>query len=308
MLVALGSLAFDRLILPRFLPPVCAGTKTPRLVTTKLRPRPATWRASQRGREEQMIMAAIATVGDAARLAATARHDLACQIFHRHDTLRPDNLAQAYAIQQSVCQSLGAFGGWEICHPPFGPTVACAPLPLASIHPAGLPVPKHDAELIDLAVDICFRLGRSLPDYDAPYTRHHVRAAIESCHPGLTVLQRPPRDPGLIDPLADIAESCSHRLLVTGEPVANWSPAETGRVAVEVRQRRERIFSGDLGLADDPIDALQWLANHGARWDGGLMVGQWVAIRLGSKEISIRTGQPAHITLGALGSIDLRFI
>jgi hypothetical protein len=37
-------------------------------------------------------------------------------------------------------------------------------------------------------------------------------------------------------------------------------------------------------------------------------VGQWIAVRLGSTAVSVRTDQPARVTVGSLGSIELRFV
>lgn len=253
-------------------------------------------------------MTASTAIGEAASLISAALQGPECRRAELPNNLKPDNLARAYAIQEAVCGELGAFGGWEICRPRSEAALACAPLPLAAIRPAPARVLRHGAEVVPLAIDVCFRLGRNLPDYDAPYTRSQVMAAIESCHPGLVVLQSSGRNAGLTGPLVDIAESCGHRLLILGKPAPSSPRLETGRIAVEVQQGGELIFSGDMGLADDPIDRLLWLANRGARWDGGLMVSQWIAIRLDTKAVHIHTNQPTHVTVGALGSIDLQCV
>lgn len=223
------------------------------------------------------------------------------------EDVRPRNLAQAYGIQEAVSGELGAIGGWQICKPPAEAELACAPLPLASIRPAPARVPKSGDATVSLSTEICFRLGRSLPDYDAPYTRDQVRAAIESCHPAVAVLRPRPIDPGLSDALTAIANSCGHWRLVHGKPAPDWPRLVTGPIAINVLQTGVPAFPHDVDWTEDPIGLLQWLANRGARWAGGLTVGQWVAIGLGGGELEIRTDRPVCIIVGSLGSIDLQF-
>ena len=101
---------------------------------------------------------------------------------------RPVNLAQAVAIQQAVSRQLGAIGGWRICRPGRETGCACAPLPIASILPSPARVVQGGERQAQLEAQLCFRIGRNFPDYDAPYTREQVLDAVESCHPGVAVL------------------------------------------------------------------------------------------------------------------------
>jgi 2-keto-4-pentenoate hydratase len=181
-------------------------------------------------------------------------------------------------------------------------------MPLACIRPAPTRLARCGNAPIRLIAEICFRLGRSLPDYDAPYTRDQVRAAIESVHPAVAVLRPRPADAAPSDPLTAIGSGCGHRLLIHGNPVPGWRQGDISGAVVNVLQAGKPTLSQGVDWTDDPIGLLQWLANQGARWVGRLTVGQWVAIGLGGREFQVHTNQPAHIVVGTLGGIDLHFV
>lgn len=221
--------------------------------------------------------------------------------------LRPANLAQAYGIQQAVSRERGAIGGWRICHPVSETKCACAPLPIATIRPTPARIVVDGEPEVRLEPQLCFRIGRNLPDYDAPYTRAQVLAAIESCHPGVAVLN--PRGAGASaqDPLAAIAESCGYRALVYGRALPEWPTIGVDCARISVMQGGQLVFSEPAAGMTDAAELLQWLANHGARWGEGLAVRQWVAIGLAAGEMRVATDNPVRVVLGSLGSVDLRF-
>ena len=223
------------------------------------------------------------------------------------DKLRPGNLAQAYGVQQAVSTRLGAIGGWRICRSDSEPRCACAPLPLASVRPAPAHVITAGEVSARVEAELCFHVGRNLPDYDAPYTREQILAAIESRHPGVAVLNTHFTDPDALDRLTTVADGCGHRYLVYGQAAPDWSAFNPDHVAISVLQGGRRGFSRVATPPDDAVALLQWQANEGSRWAGGLMVGQWVAIGVEAGEIRIRTDQPARVVMGGLGAGNLRF-
>jgi len=246
---------------------------------------------------------------------------------------RPKDLGQAYEVQATVSRSFGAIGGWRICRPDTQVSRACAPLPLASIRPAPTRLGTELGSHARLQPELCFRLQRDLPDYDAPYSREQVRAAIGSLHPGVVVLHSGASNHCSLDPLNAIAHSCDQRYLIYGAEVANWAEIDTRDIMVSVLQNGMRTQSSGesavagwlggqdllwghspqpaapsaLGGTDDPIELVRWLANEGARWAGGLAVGQWVAVGLGIEEIRVPADAPARVVFGSLGAISLQF-
>lgn len=221
------------------------------------------------------------------------------------EALQPANLAQAYGIQEEVSTGLGAIGGWRLCRAGSETKRACAPLPLASLRPEPARLAIGETGSVRLKAGICFRVAKNLPDYGAPYTRQQVLAAIASCHPAVDVLR--PRITSSGEVLSSIADGCAHEQLIYGRPTPAWWEINVGHIPVSVFQGGRRTFSAVAGLEDDAISLLQWLANQGSHWGGGLMVSQLVTLDLSLPEILIQADQPARIVLGWLGAITLRF-
>lgn len=215
------------------------------------------------------------------------------------EALRPTSEQQAYAIQQAVTDKLGRIGGWKVgaASPALDAHFTCAPMPLAGIHhhPARLPSAQFTLRAVE--AEICLRIGRDLPVRAAPYGADEVLAAIESCHSAIEVLQSRYGDPDRQDRLSVLADSISHGGFVVGPPIADWSridwPAEAVTLRVDGTEEARR--TGNPG--GEMPRMLVWLANIGARWAGGLKIGQYVT-----------TGSWTGKTpVGASGAVDVQF-
>lgn len=222
------------------------------------------------------------------------------------EALRPKNLPQAYGIQQAVSRELGAIGGWRICaaEPEVG--LASAPLPLAALHPEPTRLPIAGKGPLKLRPALAFRVGLSLPEYEAPFTAEHVAAAIESTHPAILVFHSRPDENRSTDALTAIAESCGTAGVVYGQA----TPGLPDAGMVELRQVDWQDWKRSRVLRTAPIGnfvaRLTWLANFGANWSGGLMVGQMIAFALPSDEIELRPGAWTKLVVGAFGKVELR--
>lgn len=272
-------------------------------------------------------------VQQAAEAIVGAWHEPALSTAANPSGFRPKDLGHAYEVQAAVSRAFGAIGGWRVCRPDTQVSRACAPLPLAGIRPALARLTMDYGSEAHLLPEICFRLQRDLPDYDAPYSRAQVLAAIGSVHPGVIMLHPGARSHCDLDPLNAIAHGCDQRYLIYGAAVPDWSWMDMQDVMVSVLQNGRRthpnggprrrnwlsrsgLFGAhntrptvprSIGAADDPIELVHWLANEGARWAGGLAVGQWVAVGLGIDAIRIPAHTAARIVFGGLGAISLQF-
>ena len=192
------------------------------------------------------------------------------------DELRPHDLAEATSIQQAVSRELGRIGGWKVGAP--GPDGApnCAPMPLAGLHesPAHLPAARWPMRAVE--AEICFRIGRDLDIHDGPYSREQVIAAIDTCHPGIELLQSRFADPDTLDPMTALADSLGHGCYVVGHQIDGWDRIDwpNERVRVLFADHEELARTGNP--AGDMLRLVHWLANEGAAWAGGLHVGQIV--------------------------------
>lgn len=216
------------------------------------------------------------TAAKAAALLLRGWHDPAQRLQSLPHDLRPKNVAEAIAIQQAVARETGPIGGWKVGTPGPQGLPNCSPMPLGGLHQSPARVPTARWPMRAVEAEICFRLGRDLPVKDGPYTRTQVIAGIDTCHPGIELLQSRFADPDKVDPLSNLADSFGHGCYVTGAAIAGWEamdwPNERVRVLYDGREEIARTGSP----ADDMIGLVVWLANEGAAWAGGLGVGQIV--------------------------------
>ncbi len=119
-------------------------------------------------------------VAKAATLILQAWNDESKALTLLPEPLRPENLAQAYAIQHAVSEGLGAIGGWVVWSSPLAGGLACAPIPLACVHPSPAQLSSGRSALLRLVPGIGIRIGESLPDYDAPFSHERIVDAIGS--------------------------------------------------------------------------------------------------------------------------------
>ncbi len=223
------------------------------------------------------------------------------------DPLRPANLAHAYGIQQAVSKELGAIGGWLIWQSPDRANLLCAPLPLASIHPSPMHLASVRWTYRRLGPKICLRIGASLPDYDAPYSRDRIIAAIESCHAAVEVRQPRFAGAGALDALTALADSVGYGCLVHCRQGVPWGDGVVLRHDLQVVVGNTEISARAMDPGYDVIEALRWLVNEGSRWAGGLMVGHLVAIAAGEDEIQAPRDLLVRVVTGGLGSIEVSF-
>jgi 2-keto-4-pentenoate hydratase len=216
------------------------------------------------------------TAAKAAELLLQGWRDPTKRLTALPDELRPKNLGEAVAIQQAVQAELGRIGGWKVGAPGPEAQPNCSPMPLAGIHaaPADLPASRWPMRAVE--AEICFRMGKDLDIHDGPYTMEQVIDAIDTCHPGIEVLQSRFVDPRALDPLTSLADSLGHGCYVFGAHIENWRGIDWPSEGVRVLYDGEEKMSRTGNPAGDMLRLVHWLANEGARWAGGLRVGQIV--------------------------------
>ncbi len=213
---------------------------------------------------------------ETATLLLKAWRDPAQKLSSLPPALVPKDAAAAYAIQQQVIAGLGAIGGWKVGAPGPEAPPACAPLAAAGIttSPARLPAARY--VLRGIEAEIAFRMGADLLPRDIPYTRTEIIAAIAECVPAIEVLESRFANPDSVDPLSNLADSNVHGGLVFGAPIPQWQTINFARESVRVAIDGATIKTATANPAGDMIRLIQWLADTGTRWAGGLRAGQIV--------------------------------
>lgn len=188
------------------------------------------------------------------------------------EPLRPADQAAAYAIQHAAAEGV-AIGGWKVGLAGVGQGYLCAPMPATGIaaSPARLPAGR----LRGVEAEVAFRLGRDLPPRATPYGRAEISAALATAHPAIEVLESAYLDPDAVDRLSNLADSIIHGGFVFGPGLADWHALDFPAITVT-----QTIAGAPLSRTGNPagdmIRLVEWLANEGSRWAGGLRAGQFV--------------------------------
>ena len=217
--------------------------------------------------------------------------------------LRPADTAGAYAIQRAAAAGV-ALGGWKVGAAGPDKPCFCAPLPAAGIHAS--PARLARGRLRGIEAEVAFRLGHDLPARAAPYSRAEVIAALAAAHPAIEVLESAYLDPDAVDPLSNLADSIMHGGFVHGAGVAAWQSLDFA--AMTVTQTIDGAALTRTGNpAGDMIRLIEWLANEGSRWAGGLRAGQFVTCGSWTGKTLAPAGARALVSFPGLGEAALAF-
>ena len=219
------------------------------------------------------------------------------------DALRPADAAGAYAIQRAVIEGT-AIGGWKVgAAGPDKPCI-CAPMPAPGIvaSPAHLP----HGRLRGIEAEVAFRIGHDLPPRATPYSRAEIIAALASAHPAIEVLESAYADPDAVAPFTNLADSMMHGGFVHGPGLADWQALDFGNMTVT--QTIDGATIARTGNpAGDMIRLVEWLANEGSRWAGGLRAGQFVTCGSWTGKTLAPAGAQARVSFPGLGEATVGF-
>ena len=217
------------------------------------------------------------------------------------EVLRPTDAAEAYAVQAAVVAALGPIGGWKVGAAGPDAPITCAPLVQSGIaaSPASMG-PQGTA----VEAEIAFRLGVDLPPRAEPYGRDEITAALTTAHPAIEWLESRFADPDSVDRWSQLADGLMHGGFVAGEGVEYWRDinfaAET--VTQTVGDARVQQTGNPAG---DMIRLIQWLADEGAVWAGGLRAGQIVTCGSWTGKTKVTSGQHVVVRFPSLGEVSL---
>ncbi len=205
---------------------------------------------------------------------------------------RPDDLAEAYRLQNAVIAELGGGAGWKVAAitPEQRRTLGvaqpvAAALPLATIHdasfrPAALRLAAFIAPKIEC--EIAFQLRRDLPARTgAAYSRAEVAAAIEAVRLGIEIVD--PRWPAGSGTLAELADGFNNGAFVTGPRFDDWQALDFTEVDIALTFAAPGAAAKELALGSvraildgDPFATVVMLANAQPEGSPGLRAGDVV--------------------------------
>lgn len=229
------------------------------------------------------------------------------------DSLQPQSLDEAYAIQDRMILALGdesgnPVGGWKIGASSPDATPMFAPMPRAWIAASSTALTGDRWRYRGLEAEIAFLVGSDLPPRPQPYTREETLAAMASCHPSIEILESAFTDPSQAAPLAKNADLQVHGGFVYGPPIADWRSIDFAKEKVilccDAVVRVERTGSNTAG---DLLRLLPWLANEGAARTGGLRKGQWITTGSWTGNTLASPTSVVEVRFSTAGRVNLRF-
>ena len=244
---------------------------------------------------------------DTAALLLSAWRDPTQKILALPSVLAPVDEAMAYAVQRRVSAGLGPIGGWKVGAPGPQGAPACSPLPASGIHPSPGRVAGSSSALRGVEAEIAFKLGADLPPRAEPYGRAEVIAAIAYCLPAIEILDSRFTDPDAQDKLALLADFATHGGFVFGAPAADWQGIDFTRETVRLLVDGQQVKTATANPAGDMIRLVQWLADTGTHWAGGLRAGQYVTCGSWTGKDFVGPSAQVQIEFAHAGSATVEF-
>lgn len=248
-------------------------------------------------------------MSDAARqfadLLIAARADLGKRLAGLPAPLIPADIQAAYAVQHLVAATLGPIGGWKVGAP--GGSRVCGALPASGVQPSPARLSAAQNPYRGIEAEVAFRMASNLPPRATPYTRAEVVAAIGTMHPAIEVLETRFLDPDSFDLLTNLADIQSHGGFIYGPGTLHWH-------GIDMTAMKCAQFVGGVLAKDktgypfgDILDMMEWLANVGSVWAGGLQAGQFVTCGSWTGKQCVAADAAVRVSFTGLGAVDLRY-
>ena len=233
------------------------------------------------------------------------------------ENIRPNSLAEAYAVQDQFIKMLSLpIGGW------FG---ACTNETIQSM--LGLYEPYYARLLSDyifnspavvescnfppiaLEVEYGFKLNKDLPNRSVIYTREEIEDSVESVHPTIEVVAAHLKNWTEQDVYSVIADNGTDGALIVGDGVTEWQTIDMkiSPVALSINGSILRTGSG-VKVMGDPMECLVWLANAIRQNYQGLKKGHIHNTGTVTDIYWAKPGDKAVAEFTGLGSVELEIV
>ena len=228
------------------------------------------------------------------------------------------SVENAYGVQREIA-SLAALArvGWKV-----GTTSAAAQRLLGTGEPATAPMfadhcfqsPTEVAVFAgqDTSVEseFAFRFARDLPPRETSYGRAEVLAAVAAVCPAVEVVGC--RFEGGFDDLGAVrlvADMVANTAWVEGPQRRDWRGMDLRSHAVRLHRDGEAVAKGvGANALGDPLNVLEWTANHLSALGDGIRAGEVVSTGTCTGVTPIAPGETLVADFGDLGRVEVRFV
>ncbi|WP_298214814.1 2-keto-4-pentenoate hydratase [Acidovorax sp.] len=232
--------------------------------------------------------------------------------------LRPQNAAQAYAVQDAVVHERGEVAGWKVgaSSPLALPARAALTRDSVWVAPAGqaaVHLPATDFAVLGVEAELVYELGADLPARATPYTPAEVLAAVVSVRAAIEVCDTRFAAWAQQGEWSRLADQACHGALIVGTGVVDGAGIAALRplaqaVTLSVNGAVAVQHAAWGNPAGDPLRLLAWLANEGAHSLGGLRAGQWVTTGSCTGTVMVAPGTRVVADFPGLGRAELQWV
>lgn len=224
----------------------------------------------------------------------------------------------AYAVQREIAELAGMVrAGWKV-----GATSQAAQQLLDASEPATAPMfaPLCSESPTEVAIyegchssvesEFAFRFCRDLPARDAAYSRAEVLDAVGTLCPSIEIVScRYAGGFRGIGALRLISDMTANLAWTHGPETSDWRGRDLTTHRVRLRRNGAVVAEGaGAHVLGDPLNVLEWTANHLSRLGDGIAAGEVVTTGTCTGVTPVAAGETLVADFGNLGSAEVRFV
>jgi 2-keto-4-pentenoate hydratase len=233
--------------------------------------------------------------------------------------LRPQTLADAYAIQDRVVAALVALAGGrrigfkvactneiaqaalQIDRPLFGRLMS------QSTSPTGTTLAADQFTHRVIEAEFAFRVGTDVEPAEGGHTRATIAEHIDALIPAIEIVDYR-FESWAVGALRIAADNAIHGWWLHGEPVADWAGHDLAASAVSVIRDGELVTTGSgAAVLGHPLDVMAWLAEELPRYGLRLSRGDVVTTGVATDVFEAGAGESCVADFGPFGRVTVAF-
>jgi 2-keto-4-pentenoate hydratase len=233
--------------------------------------------------------------------------------------LRPQTLADAYAIQHRVVAGLVSQAGGRC----IGFKVACTNeiaqaalqidrplfgrLMSQSTSPSGTTLAADRFTHRVVEAEFAFRVGVDVEPVDGGHTQATIAEHIDVLIPGIEIVDHR-FESWALGALAVAADNAIHGWWLRGDPVTDWRGHDLAAAAVSVTRNGELITTGSgAAVLGHPLNVMTWLADELPRFGLQLRGGDVVTTGVATEVFEAGVGDRCVADFGPFGTVTVAF-
>ena len=233
--------------------------------------------------------------------------------------MRPETLADAYAIQQRVvdalvgrssgrrigfkvaCTSEIAQAALQIDRPVFGRLMS------QTTSPSGATLVTEQFTHRVVEAEFAFRVGVDVEPVDGGHTPVTIAAYIDALIPGIEIVDHR-FESWAVGALRVAADNAIHGWWVRGEPVTDWQGPDLASSPVSVARNGELVTTGSgAAVLGHPLNVMAWLADELPQFGIRLQRGDVVTTGVATDVFEADAGDSCVADFGPFGTVAVAF-